>query len=70
MGFSEAKCQMPGQEEDTKFWNWFAGVIDGDGDFDIRIDYRGKKRIIKQIRIKLHDIDIRILTRIQNYIHT
>ena len=36
-GFSETARQLPGTE-DYKFWNWFAGVIDGDGNFDIRVD--------------------------------
>lgn len=67
-GFSETVCQLPGIE-DYKFWNWFAGIIDGDGNFDIRIDPASKKRVLKQIRIKLHNRDLRILTRIQNYLH-
>ena len=40
-GFSETARQLPGTES-YKFWNWFAGVIDGDGNFDIRIDQSGK----------------------------
>lgn len=64
-GFSETVCQL---SEDKKFWNWFAGIIDGDGNFDIRVSISGK-RVLKQIRIKLHNRDIRILTRIQNYLH-
>lgn len=67
-GFSETVRQLP-DIEDYKFWSWFAGIIDGDGNFDIRIDPTGKKRILKQIRIKLHNRDIRILTRIQDYLH-
>lgn len=67
-GFSETVRQLP-DIEDYKFWNWFAGVMDGDGNFDIRIDPISKKRIIKQIRIKLHNRDIRILRRIQDYLH-
>lgn len=66
--FSETIRQLP-DFEDYKFWSWFAGVIDGDGNFDIRIDSIGKKRVLKQIRIKLHNRDVRILTRIQNYLH-
>lgn len=65
-GFSETVRQLP---EDYKFWNWFAGVVDGDGNFDIRIDPISKERVLKEIRIKLHNRDIRILKRIQNYIH-
>jgi hypothetical protein len=67
-GFSETARQIP-EKEDSKFWNWFAGVIDGDGNFDIRIDTISKKRVLKQIRIKLHNRDVRILKRIQNYLH-
>ena len=67
-GFSETVRQLPDTEE-YKFWSWFAGIIDGDGNFDIRNDSTGTKRILKQIRIKLHNRDIRILTRIQNYLH-
>lgn len=68
-GFSETVRQLPGTEDYKRFWNWFAGVIDGDGNFDIRIDHTSNKKILKQIRIKLHNRDIRILTRIQNYLH-
>lgn len=67
-GFSETVRQLP-DIGDYKFWNWFAGVIDGDGNFDIRNNSTSNKRILKQIRIKLHNRDIRILTRIQNYLH-
>ena len=47
-----------------KFKKWLAGIIDGDGNFDIR-----KNNKLKAIRIKLHNRDIRILVRIQNYLH-
>ena len=67
-GFSETIRQLP-DIEDYKFWSWFAGVIDGDGNFDIRKDLINKKKVLKQIRIKLHNRDIRILKRIQNYLH-
>lgn len=36
---------------------------------DIRINPTANKRVLKQIRIKLHNRDIKILTRIQNYLH-
>lgn len=49
---------------DTNFFEWLAGIIDGDGNFDLRI-LNGKLRL-KAIRIKLHNRDLRILTRIQN----
>jgi len=67
--FSETVRRLP-ENEDYKFWNWFAGIIDGDGNFDIRKDHRSSnKKVLKQIRIKLHNRDIRILTRIQDYLH-
>jgi LAGLIDADG endonuclease len=53
--------------QDTHFFNWFAGIIDGDGNFDVRKDLKGFK--LKAIAIKLHNRDVRILTRIQNYLH-
>uniref|UniRef100_UPI002551D1B6 LAGLIDADG homing endonuclease n=1 Tax=Cyathus pallidus TaxID=380665 RepID=UPI002551D1B6 len=67
-GFSETVCQLP-DTEDYKFWNWFAGVLDGDGNLDIRVNPTSKERVLKQIRIKLHKRDIRILKRIQDYLH-
>jgi hypothetical protein len=75
-GFSETGRQLP-ENEDSKFWNWFAGVIDGDGNFDIRVVKEKSsllsstinKRVLKQIRIKLHNRDIRILRRIQDFLH-
>lgn len=51
------------------FISWFAGVIDGDGNFDLRKHPVEKHLILKAIRIKLHKRDIRILTRIQNTLH-
>jgi hypothetical protein len=60
-------------ETRTNFAKWLAGVIDGDGNFDIRScpaqGAKTKKHILKAIRIKLHNRDIRILTRIQNEFH-
>ena len=67
-GFSETIRQLP-ETEDYKFWSWFAGIIDGDGNFDIRENSISKSRVLKQIRIKLHNRDIRILNRVQNYLH-
>lgn len=67
-GFSETVCQLP-ETKDSKFWNWFAGVLDGDGNFDIRKSPSNGKKVVKQITIKLHNRDIRILTRILNYLH-
>lgn len=52
---------------DGSFIKWLAGVIDGDGNFDIR--KLNSKLVLKAIRIKLHNRDVRILTRIQNELH-
>ena len=52
---------------EVKFNRWFAGVMDGDGNFDFR-----KTKAIRSlhaIRIKLHARDLRILIRIQNHLH-
>lgn len=57
------------EEKEYKFNSWLAGVIDGDGNFDLRKDPLSKNLKLKAIRIKLHNRDIRILTRIQNYLH-
>jgi len=71
------------EDVEKKFFNWLAGIIDGDGNFDIRkstdsnscvkgsVSSVGNKNkfTLKAIRIKLHNRDIRILTRIQNYLH-
>ena len=56
-------------EKDKSFYPWLAGIIDGDGNFDIRKHVLTKKPVLKAIRIKLHNRDIRILTRIQNMLH-
>ena len=66
-GFSETVRRLPGTES-YKFWNWFAGIIDGDGNFDIRKTSSNKK-VLKQIRVKLHNRDVKILRHIQNYLH-
>lgn len=50
------------------FLHWFAGVIDGDGNFDIR-NSTTNKRVLKAIRIKIHNRDIRMLAYIQNELH-
>lgn len=54
--------------DDSKFYHWLAGIIDGDGNFDIRKN-PSKNCVLKGIRIKLHNRDIRILKRIQDYLH-
>jgi len=74
-GFSETIRQLSNnnnilnnENKDSNFYNWLAGIIDGDGNFDIRKDSLNRFKL-KAIRIKLHNRDIRILTRIQNYLH-
>jgi hypothetical protein len=66
-GFSETIRQLSNLNRDEQFFNWLAGVIDGDGNFDIR--KINSKLVLKSIRIKLHNRDIRILTRILNFLH-
>jgi len=70
--FSETIRQLSNKKKendsDSKFYNWFAGIIDGDGNFDVRKDSLNHHKL-KSIRIKLHNRDVRILTRIQNYLH-
>jgi hypothetical protein len=68
-GFSETTRQISDLKgKDLKeFFNRLAGIIDGDGNFDIR--YINSKLVLKAIRIKLHDRDIRILSYIQNTLH-
>nr|YP_010003042.1 hypothetical protein JXX86_mgp05 [Ulva sp. TM637]AZP40111.1 hypothetical protein [Ulva sp. TM637] len=46
---------------------WLAGIIDGDGHFDLR--KQNKTIVLKAIRIKVHVRDVRILTTIQNMLH-
>ena len=50
-----------------EFISWLAGVIDGDGNFDIR--KLNSKLVLKAIRVKLHNRDVRVLTRIQDGLH-
>lgn len=47
-----------------KFIKWLAGVIDGDGNFDVR--FLNSKENLKAIRIKLHKRDVKILNIIRN----
>jgi cytochrome c oxidase subunit 1 len=67
-GFSETARRLP-EGKNSTFWNWFAGVLDGDGDFDIKTNFDTSKKVLKQIRIKVHNRDIRILKRIQDHLH-
>lgn len=54
---------------DEKFCSWLAGVIDGKGIFDIRKDKITRNLILKSVKIKVNNRDIRILIRIQNILH-
>jgi len=68
-GFSETTHELSNlnKEDDYNFYNWLAGVIDGDGNFDI-IKGSHHSFVLKAIRIKLHNRDIYILTRILDYL--
>ena len=65
-GFSETTRQISDLKggDLKEFFQWLAGIIDGDGNFDIR--KLNSKLVLKAIRIKLHNRDIRILSYIQN----
>lgn len=67
-GSSETIRQLSNKSID-KFNAWLAGIIDGDGNFDLRKDPKTRELKLKAIKIKLHNRDIRILTRIQNQLH-
>ena len=64
--FSETIRQLS-DVNNNEFFKWLAGVIDGDGNFDLR--NINSKLVLKAIRIKLHNRDIRILSYIQNTLH-
>ena len=68
-GFSETTRQISDikGKNNKEFFKWLAGIIDGDGNFDIR--KINSKLVLKAIRIKLHNRDIRILSNIQNTLH-
>lgn len=53
-------------DNDIHFWCWFAGILDGNGNFNLK---KLDKLVLKDIKIKIHNRDIRILTRIQNKLH-
>ena len=67
--FSETIRQISNDNNggNLSFFKWFAGVLDGDGNFDLR--NINNKLVLKAIKIKLHDRDVRILTYIQNTLH-
>lgn len=54
-------------KNNNKFINWFAGVMDGDGYFQVR-NINGINKL-KTIEIKLHNRDIRLLMTILNKLH-
>ena len=68
-GFSETTRQISDSKgkDHKEFFKWLAGVIDGDGNFDLR--NTNSKLVLKAIRIKLHNRDLRILSYIQNTLH-
>jgi hypothetical protein len=63
----DSKAEKKDALDSNNFNSWLAGIIDGDGNFDLR--KADQKLVLKAIRIKLHNRDIRILTRIQNMLH-
>lgn len=65
--FSETICQISNFKDEESFFKWLAGIIDGDGNFDIR--KINSKLVLKAIRIKLHNRDLRILAHIQDTLH-
>jgi hypothetical protein len=76
VGSSETKRQLPNSInkryysrsiDQNQFNHWLAGIIDGDGNLDLR--KINNLLVLKAIRIKLHNRDIGILTRIQNHLH-
>lgn len=70
-GFSETTRQISDSKgkdlSNKEFFKWLAGIIDGDGNFDIR--NINSKIVLKTIRIKLHNRDIRILSHIKDILH-
>lgn len=61
-GSSETTRQLSSLNIPDWFGPWLAGVIDGDGNFDIRNS--NQKPTLKAIRIKLHIRDVKILNAI------
>lgn len=53
--------------KNDNFNAWLAGIMDGDGNFDIR--NINNKKTLKAIRIKFHIRDVRILNKIQNHLN-
>lgn len=66
-GNQEGSSETIRQLSQNKFNLWLAGIIDGDGNFDLRT-LNGVEKL-KAIRIKLHVRDVRILNRILNHLH-
>ena len=65
LGSSETIRQLSYLRDSYTFYAWLAGIIDGDGNFDLR--KINNKLVLKAIRIKFHVRDIKILNRIQSY---
>ena len=70
-GSSETIRQLSSFKNSTQnlrwFNSWLAGIIDGDGNFDLR--KLNNRVVLKAIRIKVHVRDVKILTTIQNILH-
>uniref|UniRef100_UPI002A8079AD LAGLIDADG endonuclease n=1 Tax=Saccharomycopsis fibuligera TaxID=4944 RepID=UPI002A8079AD len=70
-GFSETMRQsnnnLNSPNTDPKFWSWLAGMMDGDGYVQV-MNMNGNLKT-KTIEVKLHNRDIRILTRMLDKLH-
>lgn len=70
-GSSETIRQLSSSKNNNRdllwFSSWLAGIVDGDGNFDLRKLNNGI--VLKAIRIKVHIRDVNILTTIQNRLH-
>nr|AGS44181.1 hypothetical protein H731WILSUA-C_045 [Cyberlindnera suaveolens] len=62
--FTSSKLQTLPNKIDEKFIHWFAGILDGDGYFQVR-EINGTKKL-KTIEIKLHNRDIKLLNIIRD----
>ena len=71
LGSSETIRQLSRLKKNNRdalwFNSWLAGIVNGDGNFDLR--KLNKKIVLKAVRIKVHVRDVKILTTIQNMLH-
>ena len=66
-GFPETIRQLSNNKnnDNLKFFQWLAGVFDGNGYFDIK---NSDVLDLKSIKIKIHNRDVRVLVRIRDYL--